>query len=211
MCSSHSGRRRPRAVAAAGLLLALTATPAFAWVVREEARREFSRVVPLRSGQAFRLDHEQGDVVVRTHALAEVRIAAHIRASAPSAASAAAAAEQVVIDVQETPTAVAVRTLYPVGQDRNASYAVDYEITMPEAAPLQARNSFGNFTVAGLKADGDVRTSHGRLSFTDGKGRQRLANSFGAVDVARNEGDVTITSQNGAVKVGDVQGAVEVK
>lgn len=209
MRSSLPGRRR-RAVAVAGLLLVLTPAAVFARAAREEATREFSRTVTMRSGQAFRLDHEQGDVVVRTHALAELRIVAHIRVSAPSTGEAAGAAQQVVIEVQETPAAVAVRTRYPEGRGRNVSYAVDYEITMPEAASLQGRNSFGDFSVTGLKADGNVRNSHGRLSFTDGKGRQRLENSFGAVEVARNEGDVTIANQNGAVKAADVQGALEV-
>jgi DUF4097 and DUF4098 domain-containing protein YvlB len=204
---------RPRArrlSAAAALLAVLTPAAARAREAREEARREFARTVALRGGQSFRLEHEQGDVVIRTHALAEARIAAHIRVSAPSAAEADAAAQQVAIQVTETPAGVAVRTQYPQARGRNLSYAVDYDITLPETTPLQARNSFGSFTLNGLKADGDVRNSHGRLSFADGKGRQRLENSFGAVDVARNEGDVTVVNQNGAVKVEDVQGALEV-
>jgi len=209
MRSSLPGR--PHAVAVAGLLLLLTPVVAVARSAREEATREFSRTVPMRSGQALHVLHDQGDVVVRTHALAEARVVAHIRVSAPSATEASAAVQQVVIEIQETPAVVSVRTRYP--QDRGArstSYAVDYEIVMPETASLQARNSFGAFSASGLKADSNVRTSHGRLSFTDGKGRQRLENSFGAVEVARNEGDVTIANQNGAVKVADVQGALEV-
>src|SRR5438128_12582285 len=99
--------------AVAGLLLLLTPALAAARSAREETTREFSRTVAMRAGQAFRLDHQQGDVVVRAHPLAEARILAHIRVSAPSAEEASSAAQQVSIEVQETPTAVAVRTLYP--------------------------------------------------------------------------------------------------
>ena len=206
MRCSAPGRR----AAAVLLLLALPPAAARARGAREESTREFSRTVPMRAGQAFRLNHEQGDVVVRTHPSGEARIVAHIRVSAPSASEAPRRPQQVAIDVQETPTALAVSTRYPEGRSRNVSYAVDYEITIPEAAPLQARNSFGSFTAAGLRADASIRNSHGRLAFTNGKGRQRLENSFGAVDVAGNEGDVLVVNQNGSVKVADVQGALDV-
>jgi DUF4097 and DUF4098 domain-containing protein YvlB len=209
---SSVGRRWGRR-AAAGLFLLLTPALAAARSAREEATREFSRTVTMRSGQAFRLEHQQGDVVIRTHPLAEARILAHIRVSAPSAAEASSAAQQVSIEVQETPGAVAVRTRYPeahFGGRGNVSYAVDYEITLPETAPLQARNSFGDVSVSGLKAEADVRNAHGRLTFTDGRGRPRLENSFGAVEVRHVEGDVVITNQNGAVRVAEVQGALQV-
>jgi DUF4097 and DUF4098 domain-containing protein YvlB len=207
--SSPDGRRR-RAGVAVSLLLLVTPAVASARAAREEVTREFSRTVSMRAGQAFQLDHQQGDVVIGTHSLAEARIVAHIRVSAPSASEASEALQQVAIDVQESPTAVAVRTRYPDTGRHNVSYAVDYDITLPETAPLLARNSFGDVSVKGLKAEGDVRNSHGRLTFTDARGRQRLENSFGAVEVARVEGDVSIINQNGAVRVAEVQGALDV-
>jgi DUF4097 and DUF4098 domain-containing protein YvlB len=199
-----------RAGLAVSVLLLVSPAAASARGAREEVTREFSRTVPMRAGQAFHLEHQQGDVVIASHALAEARIVAHIRVSAPSAAEASAALQQVAVEVQEGPAAVAVRTRYPDARGRNVSYAVDYDITVPETAPLQARNSFGDMSVKGLKAEGDVRNSHGRLTFTDGRGRQRLENSFGAVEVARVEGDVSITNQNGAVRVAEVQGTLDV-
>jgi len=207
--SSPDGRRR-RAGVAVSLLLLVSPAAAFARAAREEVTREFSRTVPMRTAQAFHLEHQQGDVVIGTHAQAEARIVAHIRVSAPSAAEASATLQQVAIDVLESPAAVAVRTRYPEARGRNVSFAVDYEITLPETAALRARNSFGDVSVKGLRAEGDVRNSHGRLTLSDARGRQRLENAFGAVEVARVEGDVSITNQNGAVRVTEVQGALDV-
>src|SRR5438093_1254788 len=201
--------RRRRAGAVLGLLLLLPPAVS-ARSAREEAPRECSRTVPMRAAQAFHLEHQQGDGTISTHTLAEARIVAHIRVSAPTAAEAQAALQQVAIDVQETPAAIAVRTRYPDTRSRNVSYSVDYELTLPETAPLLARNSFGDMSVRGLKAEGDVRNSHGRLTVTDGRGRQRLENAFGAVEVARIDGDVSVTNQNGAVRVTEVQGALDV-
>ena len=145
------GRRRAGAVL--GLLLLLPPAAVSARSAREEATREFSRTLPMRAGQAFRLEHQQGDVTIATHALAEARIVAHIRVSAPTAGEAQAALPQVAIDVQETPAAVAVRTRYPDTRARNISYAVDYEITLPETAPLWARNSFGVHAICVVRRD----------------------------------------------------------
>ena len=209
MPCSHRAGRRARAGAAAVLLLLLPAA-VHARANREEVARDFSRTVAMRPGQEFRLDHSLGDVTLRTHPQAEASIVARIRVSAPTAAEASAAVAQVVIGVQESAAAVAVRTQYPDSHPRNVSYSVDYEITLPAATPLQVRNSFGDVSVTGVKAEGDMRNSHGRLALADGRGVQRLENSFGAVEVLRNEGDVSIRNQNGAVKVTEVQGALEV-
>src|SRR3989442_6702080 len=207
--SSPDGRRR-RAGLAVSLFLLLTPAAASARAASEEVAREFSRTVPMRAAQTFHLENQEGAVVIRPPALAEARIVAHIRVSAPSAAEAREALRQVAIDVQETPAAVMVRTRYPDTRRHNVSYAVDYDITLPETAALLARNSFGDMSVKGLKAEGDARSSPGRLTLSDARGRQRLENSFGAVEVARVDGDVSITNQNGAVRVTEVQGALDV-
>src|SRR6266581_9474670 len=113
---------RRRVGAAVGLLLLLLPASVSARTAREEATREFSRTVPMRATQAFHLEHQQGNVTIATHGLAEARILAHIRVSAPSAGEAQAALQQVAIDVQETPAAVVVRTRYPDTRSRNVSY-----------------------------------------------------------------------------------------
>src|SRR2546428_2413575 len=110
--SAPDGWRRGAGIAVS-LFLPLTPAAASARAAREEVAREFSRTVPMRAAQAFQLEHQQGDVVIGTHALAEARIVAHIRVSAPSAAEASAASHEVAIDVQETPAALAVRTRSP--------------------------------------------------------------------------------------------------
>src|SRR2546428_10310477 len=139
--SSPDGRRR-RAGLAVSLFLLLTPAAASARAAREEVAREFSRTVPMRAAQTFHLEHQQGDVVIGTHALAEARIVAHIRVSAPSASEASEALQQVAIDVQETPAAVAGRTRYPHTRRHYASYAVDYDITLPQTAARFLRISF---------------------------------------------------------------------
>ena len=63
-------------------ILVLAGSTVFAGGAREEVVRDFDKTAALPSGRTLRVSHEHGDVVIRTHALPEVRIHAKIRASA---------------------------------------------------------------------------------------------------------------------------------
>ncbi len=126
-------------------------------------------------------------------------------------------ADQIRIEVAPVGSALVIRTEYPKEEHggffgfHNLSYSVDLEVTMPDTAPLELRNSFGSVTVEDLKAGADINNSHGKLTFRNGRGAQRLENSFAAVEVTGNAGDVTIRNNNGSVDVSDATGIVNIK
>src|SRR5688572_19353992 len=184
---------------------ALSAAP------REEYKRDFQKSATLGGGKAFRIEHSLGDLNIRTHAGTELRIQAAIRCSARNSNEARACADRVQINVDESAFGVSVRTVYPRNEGRNnLSFDVDYDILMPANAPLDVRNRFGSVTVANLQAAASINNANGKVSFSSGKGRQRVENSFGDVDVRTNDGDVTIRSGNGNVTASDVTGAVDI-
>ena len=192
----------------------VTGVPGFA---REEYTRNFDQTQTVPSGQRIRIEHRLGDVVVRTQARPEVIVHALIRSSAPDMNEAKRYADNIRIALQPSSSGLLIETQYPK-QDtggmfggRNISYSVSLEVTIPESAPLELRNSFGAVTVTDLKSGGDIATSHGKLVFRNGRGSQRLENSFAAVEVSSNAGDVTLSTTNGAVDVTDVSGTVTVK
>ena len=70
------------------------------------------------------------------------------------AAEARSFAEQIQVRVEESGSGIMVRTEYPkTWTRRNISYSVNYEITMPETAPLELRNRFGAVTVQNLQVE----------------------------------------------------------
>ena len=196
------------------VLCAATAISGFA---REEYTRNFDQTQAVPSGQRVRIEHRLGDVVVRTQTKPEVVVHAVIRSSAPDMNEAKHYADSIRIALQPSSTGLLIETQYPKQDNggmfggRNISYSVSLEVTIPEAAPLELRNSFGAVTVTDLKSGGDIATSHGKLVFRTGRGTQRLENSFAAIEVSSNAGDVTLTTSNGAVDVTDVSGTVTVK
>jgi DUF4097 and DUF4098 domain-containing protein YvlB len=193
-----------------GIVLAVTTS------AREEYSRAFDKTVPWTSGARLYVEHSLGDIAVHTHAEPQVVIHAEIHVSASSAEQAKDFADRVEISVESAASEIGIRTHYPAHGDsfhfmHNISYYVRYDITVPEAAPLQIRNSFGKVSVAGVKANCGILTSHGDLEFRDGRGVQRLEDSFANVRVWNNAGDVTVENSNGTVEAADIKGALAVR
>lgn len=182
---------------------------------QQEVARNFDRTVTLAPGHGLQIESKFGEVKVRGANQREVVIHATIHTSAGSPAEAGELANRVKIQVDETASGVLVRTIYPERNGwlsfKNNSYSVNFDVTYPEAAPLEIRNEFGDVRVSECKGGSRVVNGHGALIFRNGRGIQRLENSFGAVEVTGNEGDVTINNGNGAITISDVTGRVNVK
>lgn len=177
---------------------------------REEYRRDFRKTAALAGGRGLRVENSNGKVNIHTASKGEVQVQATIRCSAGTASEARSYCDQVQIVMDET-GGVSVRTQYPSHYNsHNLSFGVDYDITMPDTAPLEVRNRFGSVTVVNLHAPGTINSGNGNVYLSGGRGRQEIENSFGDVEVRTNEGDVTVRNGNGAVTASDVTGAVDI-
>ena len=168
--------------------------------------RSFKKTLPLAAGQKLSIEHSNGEIRIETHRQSEVSIEASIHVSSSDEEGASKFSNEIEIEAVEKPGGVSLRTRIPEKKwsfqgKGYVSYAVDYQIRMPEGAELEASTRFGNISVTGLKAAASLHNSNGTIVFKDGKGSQRLENSFGTVEVSGNNGPVTITNSNGAVVV----------
>jgi putative adhesin len=183
---------------------------------RPQYEREFQKTTAWKGGQRVEIEHSQGAVRIRTHKLPEVRIQARIHISSSQEAEAKKFGDAIAITVEETGTGVLVRTKYPEKKwsfegSGHISFSVDYDILMPETAPLSVRNKFGEISVEGLKASATLSNANGSTSFRDGRGTQKLENAFGTIELTRNVGDVGVSCSNGAVAVTDVEGSLDLR
>ena len=197
------------------IVLALAAFPAAART-QQETVRNFDRTVPLGAGQRLQIESKFGEVKVHGAAQKDVVIHATIRAASGNQSETQALLDQIKIDVSQNSAGVSVRTIYPDREERgfhlhNVSYSVNYDITMPESAPLELRNEFGQVVLSGCKGGSRVVNGHGALHLRDGAGTHNLQNTFGAVEVSGNNGDLTVNNGNGEVTVTDVTGSVDAK
>lgn len=180
-------------------------------LAREEHKKDFLKTAALPAGGSFRVDHSLGSIAIRTHASPQAAIRAVIRCSAPAADQARDCADGIQIAVEESASGVSVRTIYPRHEGRSRlSFGVNYDIALPETAPLDVRNRFGNVSVSNLKAAAEINNANGRVTFLNGRGKQRITNAFGDVEVRTNEGDLNVNNQNGKVSVSDITGFVDI-
>src|SRR5580692_3512181 len=144
----------------------LLAAQAFA---RDEYSRNVDKTVTLANGQSVRVEHRMGNVNLRTHAGRDVVVHASIRVSASNNADAKRLADQIQIEVAPAGSTLVIRTEYPKEEHDGLfgfhglsylSYSVNLDVSMPDTAPLELRNSFGSVSIDDLKANADVVNAH---------------------------------------------------
>jgi hypothetical protein len=190
-----------------GISLILICGTSLCAAPREEYKRDFQKTAALPGGRSLRIEHGQGNVNVRVQSKAEVSIAAVIRCSADRQADAKNLCDQIRIQVDESSSGVIVRTDYPRNWRGNYGYSVNLDIAMPETSPLDLRNQFGDVTVQNLHAAAIIKNSNGKVVFTGGRGKQRIDNAFGTIEVLNNDGDIAVNGQNGWLRATDINGA----
>lgn len=216
MKSPVSFGRHTAAYAAACLAVLLaTSHPAEA-SGRDEVSRDVQKSFPWKPGQRLDLEHTNGDVRIHSHAVPEIVVHARIRVSASDMEEAKKFSDAIVVEMEGSGAGVTVRTRYPekgrsLFSFRQVSFAVDYEIAVPEAAGVSIRNRFGDVSAVGLKGGSDIHNGNGKVSFRDGRGPLRLENSFGSLEVAGQQGDAEVSNQNGTVQIADVDGQLSLR
>jgi hypothetical protein len=194
------------------VLLACCAT---AMSAREQVSKDFFKSAPLAGGRSLKVEHWQGNVTIHTQSKGEVEVRASLKCSAERVEDARQGCDSIKIEVEESSSGVWVRAEPPENDffhgRRNFSISVNFDITMPDTAPLEVRTHFGSVAVTDLHAPAIIQTNNGKVFFTGGRGRQRIEDSFGDVEVVRNDGDVTIVDSNGKVTASDITGALDVR
>lgn len=191
--------------------VALACGCAIAAQAREEFRKEFSRTATVAAGHLVRIENAYGNVRIQTSPRGEASIKAVIQCSAPTAELARRCADRIQIAVEQGGGNLSVRTEFPSNNGiSNTGFRVDYDLTIPEAAPLEVRNRFGGVSVTGAHAGAEIVNGNGKVTLATGRGRAQIENSFGDVEVRGNEGDLTVRNTNGSVNATDVTGAVDI-
>jgi hypothetical protein len=88
------------------------------------------------------------------------------------------------------------------------SFSVDYDVVVPDEAPLYVSNHFGSIAATGIRAAGEFVNRQGSLTLRDSGGRQRLENSFGSITVDHANGSVEATNTNGSISASRIEGKI---
>ena len=168
--------------------------------------QQFNRTVPYPGG-TITIDHKFGGLNIRTASASEVNVRAFIRASDPEFGKA------VRINVTTDRNGIRIMTHYPEGRsqrNRDSSWSVDYQITVPANAPLRVSNRFGSVNATGIASGSEIINGHGSIRLVDSRGKQTVENSFGSIDVRSINGNVVLKNANGSIRGDEIHGMADV-
>src|SRR5215212_4246566 len=181
------------------LLLLAVVVPAHAENDDQESRYELKYSKDLHyGGGRVTIDHRFGDLTVRTQSGSSVSVRATIRSSDPDLGKA------IRIVASEEGGGVSIRTIFPSIHVQNGylSYSVDMTVTIPQNAPLTAKNQFGATDVRGLRASSIIDNKQGSIVFANARGGSHsITNAFGGIDIDDVDGELTVNNSNGAISV----------
>lgn len=161
----------PVAVLVAAVVLVFTVTDSAAKVYET-----VDETIEFNSGGRFTIENVNGSITVETWDREQVRI------QAEKIADSQASLDDIEIEIRGSGGEVNVKTYFPRRNRRGESRAVEYHITLPEAAQI------------------DVQTVNGKVEIYGIRGRIEASTTNGSVEVEDIAGDTDISTTNGSIK-----------
>ena len=169
------------------------------------ADENFHQIYPLPSGGSFVLENVNGSVQVEGWSRDEVEVSA-----VKTGRSDPRDLDQVKIEVESRPGAVAVHTCYPKGE--GAEVAVEYHGHVPYRVLLGSIETVnGSVTVRGVEGGGELKSVNGNVEVFDSAGRFSEKTTNGNLRLELRQlmagGPMNLETVNGSVLLGLPPGA----
>ncbi|UCC38834.1 MAG: DUF4097 family beta strand repeat protein [Candidatus Aminicenantes bacterium] len=196
---------------------------------KEKYEEKFEKTVPVAKDGKVDVRNISGSIEVTTWDRAEVKIEALKISKASSLSKAEENAGKVTIDVYKEDSIVRIETKYPERRIRSLSVSVNYSLTIPSKAAIEAKSVSGGVrleniggmveagTVSGsvrlmtAEKGADLHTTSGGIEAEDITGDVDLHVTSGSITARRIKGSVTAETVSGSVKLLDVSEARVVK
>lgn len=173
----------------AGLLVA---PAAFA-----KAREDFERVIPFSPGGTFEIENQNGSIVIQTWDEDRVRI------EAEKVAESEDRLDDLEILIEGSGDSVSVET--HKRRSRWSDYAkVDYVITLPVQANVDASTANGSVTIEGIHGRVEAKSTNGELKIEDIAGEIEARTTNGSIRahyVRAVDGRHEFETTNGSVRI----------
>ncbi len=150
-----------------------------------------------------------GKVEVKTWDRKEVKIDALKISRASDMEKAKENAQKVKIEVTRENGILKVESVYPKPSIRGLSVSIDYLVTIPSEASIEARSLSGDVILENIGGKAAAETKSGDVEITDARGGARGETMSGDVTVANVNNGVYCRTASGDVEARDVSGNAE--
>ncbi len=168
---------------------------------------------PFREGALLDVRNTNGGIEISTWDRAEVRIEAEKRARGRDSDAVREALAQIRVRVEPRDGGLEIETELPTHRGgflswlsgRDVSVDVQYRITLPRRADLEAQSVNGGLKIAGLSGRLRLRTTNGKIQVLDSGGQVEARTTNGGIDVELNEvapdAELEFHTTNGGITV----------
>jgi hypothetical protein len=168
-----------------------------------EVTERLSRTLRLGRNGTFELTNVAGDVVITGGGGNDVRLDALKRVRSRDDADGKARLQEMQIEIDEAPTRIDVRTMYP-RQNRGFSGRVDYTVALPQDTSVTVRIVSGNLRVTNVRGALHAESVSGDIVAADVPKLTTLKSVSGDVQLTNGASD-------GPFDVGTVSGDLVIK
>jgi len=183
-------------------LLCLTACEIDDFGGFQRYQRDFHYSYPLKAGGSFSVEGFNGSVEISGWDQDAVDISGTKYGPSPEAA------DELKIDVQNSPGEVAIRAIRP--SDHRNNEGAKFVIKVPRTAVLdRITTSNGSIRTVDGKGPARLKTSNGSIHVQDLAGNLDATTSNASVELANVNGDATVRTSNGHVHAERLTGSLE--
>jgi beta-lactamase regulating signal transducer with metallopeptidase domain/phage tail protein X len=150
---------------------------------REEANITRHVIEPLPLNRTLEIVNEVGSITLRAGEGETCRVAALVKARAPTAEEAQTIVQQVRTDITRSDDRLHIAMTKPQkrGDREGYTYTVDFEVTVPREARLKLSQAVGNIRLADLRGSVEASTKVGSIEATNVAGRVILSAEVGSI------------------------------
>jgi len=185
--------------------LALLGCQATAWFGgTSEYIEEIEESLSFEGVELVRLRNVNGGVRITSWDSPEVFVKATKKVKATSEEKAKEYAQEVKIRIEKVDDAIEIVTEHPKGRQPKfiKGVSVQYDVTMPKEANLDASSTNGSMNVTGIIGETEARTSNGSVKIIDCEGKLTVKTTNGRVELEEVSGNVGVKTSNGSISAG---------
>ena len=185
--------------------LALLGCQTTAWFGgTSEYIEEIEESLSFEGVELVKLRNINGSVSINSWEKPEVFVKATKKVKATSEEKAQEYAEEVKIRIGKVDDVLEIVTEHPKGRKPSfiKNVSVQYDVTMPKEANLDASSTNGGMNVTGIIGETEARTTNGSVKIIGCEGKLTVKTTNGRVELEEVSGNVGAKTSNGGISAG---------
>ncbi len=180
----------------------------------KEYRKTVSKTIPIRSGSSIEVQTLNGNIQVEGWDREEAALVAELTVKAPSDKRGERALNAIKLEIEKDGDRLFIKADLPRSHNNgfwnwifgsHTSASVSFKLNIPRESKLKARSTNGRVTAENMKGRFRLETTNGEISGTGLSGTVKARTTNGSINIAlediKGDGDMEFLTTNGSITV----------